>query len=34
VFAVRPTINPVAAQAREGYAVTEDSVRLWYRIVG
>jgi pimeloyl-ACP methyl ester carboxylesterase len=24
----------VTAQAREGYAVTDDSVRLWYRVVG
>jgi pimeloyl-ACP methyl ester carboxylesterase len=26
--------SPVTAQSREGYAVTEDSVRLWYRVVG
>jgi len=34
LFAVCATINQVTAQVREGYAVTEDSVRLWYRIVG
>lgn len=26
--------NRLAAQSREGYAVTPDSVRLWYRVVG
>ena len=34
VFAACATINHVAAQVREGYAVTQDSVRLWYRVVG
>lgn len=26
--------NRLAAQSREGYALTPDSVRLWYRVVG
>jgi pimeloyl-ACP methyl ester carboxylesterase len=26
--------RPATSQAREGYAVTDDSVRLWYRVVG
>jgi pimeloyl-ACP methyl ester carboxylesterase len=34
VFALCTTIDQVSAQALEAYAVTEDSVRLWYRIVG
>jgi pimeloyl-ACP methyl ester carboxylesterase len=34
VLAVLTAVNRVTAQVHEGYAVTEDSVRLWYRVVG
>lgn len=33
-FAASGTPQDATSQAREGYAVTEDSVRLWYRMVG
>jgi proline iminopeptidase len=31
---LRVSVHPATSQVREGFAVTDDSVRLWYRVVG